>query len=140
MFRLLTELNSSAQHSAQQLKHVGHQFETETMFWTYVCVSSLLTLVTVRASECGLITITGRHPGKHARQITSPPMGACHRVACAPWTPIWVTMKYRGNIKKEEFLSKHFFPLLFFTLSRLRFLKIVQVQVWVNYTSSYSYF
>ena len=105
----------------------GHQFETETMFWTYVCVSSLLTLVTVRASECGLITITGRHPGKHARQITSPPMGACHHVACAPWTPIWVTMKYRGNIKKEEFLSKHYFPLLFFTLSRLSLLKIVQV-------------
>lgn len=76
----------------------------------------LLTQITGGASECGQITLTGRHAGKHTGQETSPPMGACHHVTCAPWTPLWVMMKYRGKIK-TEFVFSNFSPPLQHTIS-----------------------
>ena len=64
-------------------------------------LACLLTQFTCGPSECGQITLTGGHAGKHTRQITQPPMGACHTVTCDPWTPLWVKMKHRGKIKTE---------------------------------------
>ena len=70
----------------------------------------LLTLFTGGANECGQLTLTGRHTGKHTRQVTLAPVGACHRVACAAWTPFWVTMKHRGNVKTRQSFSPIFSP------------------------------